>query len=114
MILAWIAASIVLLILLPTRAILSVFFGKFYVFIAALNKGLVILSILGVLASVISAYYYLRIIKVMYFDEINSNYNYNFSISYQSKFILVFLILIMTFFVFYPSLLISFASSVHI
>ena len=90
------------------------FFGKFYVFIAALNKGLVILTILGVLASVISAYYYLRIIKVMYFDEINSNINYNFSISYQSKFILVFLILIMTFFVFYPSLLISFASSVHI
>ena len=90
------------------------FFGKFYVFIAALNKGLVILSILGVLASVISAYYYLRIIKVVYFDEINSNFNYNFSISYQSKFILVFLILIMTFFVFYPSLLISFASSVLI
>ena len=54
------------------------FFGKFYVFIAALNKGLVILTILGVLASVISAYYYLRIIKVMYFDEINSNFNYNF------------------------------------
>ena len=90
------------------------FFGKFYVFIAALNKGLVVLSILGVLASVISAYYYLRIIKVMYFDEINSNINYNLSISYKSKFILIFLILIMTFFVFYPSLLISFASSLHI
>ena len=90
------------------------FFGKFYVFIAALNKGLVVLSILGVLASVISAYYYLRIIKVMYFDEINSNINYNLSISYKSKFILIFLILIMTFFVFYPSLLISFASSVDI
>ena len=80
----------------------------------ALNKGLVVLSILGVLASVISAYYYLRIIKVMYFDEINSNINYNLSISYKSKFILIFLILIMTFFVFYPSLLISFASSVDI
>ena len=90
------------------------FFGKFYVFIAALNKGLVVLSILGVLASVISAYYYLRIIKVMYFDEINSNINYNLSISYKSKFILIFLILIMTFFVFYPSLLISFASSLQI
>jgi len=90
------------------------FFGKFYVFIAALNKGLVVLSILGVLASVISAYYYLRIIKVMYFDEINSNINYNLSISYKSKFILIFLILIMTFFVFYPSLLITFASSIHI
>ncbi len=90
------------------------FFGKFYVFIAALNKGLVVLSILGVLASVISAYYYLRIIKVMYFDEINSNINFNLSISYKSKFILIFLILIMTFFVFYPSLLISFASSLHI
>ena len=47
--------------------------GKFYVFIAAISKGLYILSILGVLASVVSAFYYLRIIKVMYFDVSENN-----------------------------------------
>ncbi len=45
------------------------FWGKFYVFMAAVDKGFITLAILGVLTSVVSAYYYLRIIKVMYFDE---------------------------------------------
>ena len=48
---------------------LAGFWGKLYVFMAAIDKGLYTLSILGVLTSVVSAYYYLRIIKVMYFDE---------------------------------------------
>ncbi len=45
------------------------FWGKFYVFMAAVKAGMWTLAILGVLASVVSAFYYLRIIKVMYFDE---------------------------------------------
>ena len=45
------------------------FFGKFYVFIAAVESQQYILAILGVLASVISAFYYLRIIYLMYFGE---------------------------------------------
>lgn len=45
------------------------FFGKFYVFMAAVDV-LPYLVIFGVLASVVSAYYYLRIIKIMYFDDI--------------------------------------------
>ena len=45
------------------------FFGKFYIFMAALNSGLIYLAVLGVIASVISAFYYLRIIKIMYFDD---------------------------------------------
>ncbi|MEN8195481.1 MAG: NADH-quinone oxidoreductase subunit NuoN [Pseudomonadota bacterium] len=45
------------------------FFGKFYVFMSAIEVGLYTLAILGVLASVISAFYYLRIVKIMYFDE---------------------------------------------
>ncbi|MBT4487166.1 MAG: NADH-quinone oxidoreductase subunit NuoN [Rhodospirillaceae bacterium] len=45
------------------------FFGKFYVFIAAVNAELYTLAVIGVLASVVGAFYYLRIIKVMYFDE---------------------------------------------
>jgi NADH-quinone oxidoreductase subunit N len=48
---------------------LAGFFGKFYVFVAAINAGLFALSVIGVLTSVIGAYYYLRIVKVMYFDE---------------------------------------------
>ncbi len=48
---------------------LAGFFGKFYVFLAAIEAGLYALSIIGVLASVVGAYYYLRIIRVMFFDE---------------------------------------------
>lgn len=46
------------------------FFGKFYVFMAAVEAQLYVLAIIGVLTSVVSCYYYLRIIKVMYFDEL--------------------------------------------
>jgi NADH-quinone oxidoreductase subunit N len=48
---------------------LAGFFAKFYVFLAAIKAGLYLLAVIGVLASVIGAYYYLLIIKVMYFDE---------------------------------------------
>jgi len=48
---------------------LAGFWGKFYVFSAAIQEGLFALSIIGVIASVIGAYYYLRIVKVMYFDK---------------------------------------------
>ena len=48
---------------------LAGFFAKFYVFAAAVNAGLAWLAVVGVVASVIAAYYYLRIVKVMYFDE---------------------------------------------
>jgi len=48
---------------------LAGFFAKFYVFLAAIKAGLFTLAVIGVIASVIGAYYYLNIIKVMYFDE---------------------------------------------
>ncbi len=48
---------------------LAGFFAKFYVFLAAIEAQLYWLSVIGVLASVVGAYYYLRIIKIMYFDE---------------------------------------------
>ena len=48
---------------------LAGFFAKWYVFVAAIKAGLFALAVLGVLASVVGAYYYLAIIKVMYFDE---------------------------------------------
>ena len=48
---------------------LAGFFGKLYVFMAAVDAGLVPLAVIGVVTSVVGAYYYLRVIKVMYFDE---------------------------------------------
>ena len=48
---------------------LAGFFAKYYVFLAAIKAGLYALAVIGVLASVVGAYYYLVIIKVMYFDE---------------------------------------------
>ncbi len=48
---------------------LAGFFGKLYVFLAAVQGGFWVLAVVGVLASVVSAYYYLRIVKVMYFDS---------------------------------------------
>ena len=48
---------------------LAGFFGKLYVFMAAVNEGLYLLAIIGVLTSVVGAFYYLRIIKIMYFEE---------------------------------------------
>jgi len=48
---------------------LAGFFGKLFVFMAAINAGLYVLAVIGVLTSVISAFYYIRIIKVMFFDQ---------------------------------------------
>ncbi len=48
---------------------LAGFFGKLFVFLAAVKSGLFILAVIGVLASVVGAYYYLRIVKIIYFDE---------------------------------------------
>ncbi|MGV3489870.1 MAG: NADH-quinone oxidoreductase subunit NuoN [Devosia sp.] len=66
----FVAASIAILMFsligLPP---LAGFFAKWQVFLAAVEQGLFILAVIGVLASAVSAFYYLRIIKVMYFDE---------------------------------------------
>ena len=48
---------------------LAGFFAKFYVFLAAINAGLYVLAVIGVVTSVVGAYYYLTIVKIMYFDE---------------------------------------------
>jgi len=50
---------------------LAGFFGKLYIFLAAIEAQLYTLAIIGVLSSVVAAFYYLRIIKVMYFDDVD-------------------------------------------
>jgi NADH-quinone oxidoreductase subunit N len=48
---------------------LAGFFAKVYVFLAAIRADMVPLAVIGLLASVVGAYYYIRVVKVMYFDE---------------------------------------------
>ncbi len=48
---------------------LAGFFAKFYVFTAAIEAKLYYLAVIGVIASVVGAYYYLRIVKIIYFDK---------------------------------------------
>jgi NADH-quinone oxidoreductase subunit N len=49
---------------------LAGFFGKLYIFLAAVDAGQYVLAIIGVLTSVVAAFYYLRIVKIMYFDPV--------------------------------------------
>ena len=60
---------------------LAGFFGKFYIFIAAIESNLLLLAVVGILASVIGAFYYLRIIKVIYFEETKNSFD---GFSYRS------------------------------
>lgn len=48
---------------------LAGFFAKYFIFMAAIKANLITLAVIGVLASVVGAVYYLRIVKLMYFDE---------------------------------------------
>src|ERR1043165_6254512 len=45
------------------------FFGKYYLFLAAINAGMTWLAIVGVISSIIAAYFYLRVIVIMYFRD---------------------------------------------
>ena len=52
---------------------LAGFFAKFYVFKAVIEQSMYFLAIIGLLSTVIAAFYYLRIIKIIYFDEKKKN-----------------------------------------
>ncbi|MBA3813068.1 MAG: NADH-quinone oxidoreductase subunit NuoN [Alphaproteobacteria bacterium] len=84
---------------------LAGFFAKLYVLKAALSAGLFSLAIAGVLTSVVAAYYYLKIVKVMYFDNVpefpGASYGQTVAISIEMKIVLnLCAIIIFLFFVF--------------
>jgi NADH-quinone oxidoreductase subunit N len=87
---------------------LAGFFGKFYVFLAAIKAGLYVLAVIGVLTSVIGAYYYLRIIKVMYFDEPAEGF---YAMPYELIFVLAVCGLFNVLFFLYPGPLVGAASA---
>jgi len=82
---------------------LAGFFAKFYVFMSVIESGMYTLAIVGLLSTVISAFYYLRIIKIIYFDEIKSPFDKINNLGIMSTVFLSCLILI--FFFLYPSIL---------
>jgi NADH-quinone oxidoreductase subunit N len=63
---------------------LAGFFAKFYVFLAAVKAGLYPLAVIGVVASVVGAYYYVRIVKIIYFDEPAPAFEHNMGLSLAS------------------------------
>jgi NADH-quinone oxidoreductase subunit N len=79
---------------------LSGFFGKLYVFLAAVQAGLVPLAVIGVLISVLSTFYYLRIIKIMYFDAGTPNFDRRHA---GVSFVIMASAIVTGLFVFYPT-----------
>ena len=91
---------------------LAGFFAKFYIFTAVLEQSMYFLAIVGLLSTVIAAFYYLRIIKIIYFDKEKEKYDSDHSL--WLKFSLVFsTILILLYFIF-PSQLIEVVSRINI
>ena len=91
---------------------LAGFFAKFYIFMSVIEVKMYFLAITGLLTTVISAFYYLRIIKIIYFDEpkekfeLNNNYKLKITLFISS-------ILILTYFM-YPNLLIKLVADINI
>ncbi len=84
---------------------LAGFFAKFYIFIAVIEQSMYFLAIVGLLATVVSAFYYLRIIKIIYFDSATDKFDKSSSLSLKLT-LSVTTIIIMLYFV-YPSFLIK-------
>ena len=82
---------------------LAGFFAKFYVFMSVIESGMYTLAIVGLLSTVISAFYYLRIIKIIYFDEIKNPFDKIKNLGITSTIFLSCSILILFFL--YPSVL---------
>ena len=78
------------------------FFAKFYVFLSVIESEMYTLAIIGLLTTVISAFYYLKIIKIIYFDEITKPFDENKSLSISGT-IFITCVFLVTFFL-YPSI----------
>ena len=87
---------------------LAGFFGKFYIFMSAIESNMFALSIIGVLASVVGAFYYLRIVKIIYFDEPQEKFD---GLSIRSLSLLFYpSSILITLFCIYPSPVINIAN----
>ena len=91
---------------------LAGFFAKFYIFMSVINQSMYYLAVIGLLSTVIAAFYYLRIIKIIYFDpqkekfETDHNIGLKFTLILSTFFILVYFI--------YPSGITEIVSKINI
>ncbi len=91
---------------------LAGFFAKFYIFKSVIEQSMYFLAIVGLLSTVIAAFYYLRIIKVIYFDEEKEKYDSDHSL-WQRICLTVTTLLILLYFIF-PSKLVEIVSRINI
>ena len=91
---------------------LAGFFAKFYIFTAVIEQSMYFLAIVGLLSTVIAAFYYIRLIKVMYFDEQREKYDLNHSIGL--KMILVISSTIILLYFINPNIINNFVSDITI
>ena len=91
---------------------LAGFFAKFYIFAAVIEQSMFFLAIVGLMSTVVAAFYYLRIIKVIYFDKeidkFDTDHNLGLKIS-----LTITTILILIYFI-YPNSLIDFVSKINL
>ena len=91
---------------------LAGFFAKFYIFMAVIEQSMFFLAIVGLLATVVAAFYYLRIIKIIYFDKEREKYDTNHSIGLKLS-LTITTILILIYFI-YPNSLIDFVLKINL
>tara|TARA_B100000131_G_scaffold314610_1_gene351717 strand:- start:611 stop:2026 length:1416 start_codon:yes stop_codon:yes gene_type:complete len=88
------------------------FFAKFYIFISVIEESMYFLAIIGLLSTVISAFYYLKIIKIIYFDKPKAKYDeikyigLKLSLAISTMFVLLYFV--------YPGALISLVSKINL
>jgi len=91
---------------------LAGFFAKFYIFKAVLQQSMYYLAIIGLLSTVIAAFYYLRIVKTMYFDLEKEKYDTDYTLGL--KFTLSLSTILILFYFIYPSKLVEIVSKINI
>ena len=91
---------------------LAGFFAKFYIFKAVIEQSMYFLAVVGLLSTVIAAFYYLRIIKIIYFDKEKEKYDTDHSL--WLKFSLTFTTILILFYFIFPSQLIDIVSRIQI
>ena len=89
---------------------LAGFFAKFYVFMAVIESKMYALAIIGLLTTVVSAFYYLRIIKIIYFDKPKKSFEETYDLGLRIS-LTISTIAILIYFI-YPSILINIISSI--
>ncbi len=91
---------------------LAGFFAKFYVFMAVIEVKMYTLAIIGLITTVVSAFYYLRVIKIVYFDKAKTPFEENYDFGLKAILILT-SVMILIYFI-YPSILIDAVSNISI